>query len=74
MELQLFKVFLCIFLYFQGLFYNKCKKVNVYILESKMIIDFKIWNLDWIEIEILKFIQKWVFKKGLENTGLEKTL
>ena len=39
-----------------------------------MIIDFKIWNLDWIEIEIPKFIQKWVFKKGLENTGLEKTL
>ena len=36
-ELQLFKVFLCIFLYFQGLFYNKCKKVNVYILESKQL-------------------------------------
>ena len=30
-ELQLFKIFVCIFLYFQGLFYNKCKKVNMFI-------------------------------------------
>ena len=39
-----------------------------------MIIDFKIWNLDWREIEILKFIQKWVFKKGSKNSDLEKTV